>query len=321
MHHIIESEKFCNFKSESVFVIDSHVFTLHQSDLAHLPLERVLCIDKIAQAKSWEMLQQVLNFFFIKNLTRDSLVYVIGGGTLTDLVGFAASIFKRGVKLVFVPTTLLAMIDASIGGKNGIDFLGVKNLVGTFYPASEIVIAKEFLKTLSSRELLSGFAEAFKIAIVSSKALFETLSVETISTKLIKSCIELKLEIVAKDPLDKGIRHILNFGHTIGHAYEALTRLEHGMCVALGMIAESYISYKDGCLSYEDYQTITSKLKKHYTGFYKVPFEKLMDVLVKDKKHYHDTLMVHRLHAIGQAPQLKATSMMQILEGYESLWM
>ena len=320
MHHIIEAEKFCNFKNQSVFVIDSQVFKLHQKDLAHIPLERVLLIDKIAQAKSWEQLQEVLNFFSLKNLPRDATVYAIGGGTLTDLVGFAASIFKRGIGLVLVPTTLLSMIDASIGGKNGIDFVGVKNLIGTFYPASEIHIIETFLKTLSQNQILSGFAEAFKIALVSSKSLFETLSLENLNPSIIKSCINLKLEIAAQDPLDQGIRHILNFGHTFGHAYEAITKLEHGLCVAVGMMAETFISFKDGFLSFEDYQTITAKLKSLYQGFPKVSFDELMHYLSKDKKHSTHGLMLHRLHAIGQAPKLQQTSFEQIFEGYQSLW-
>lgn len=314
-----------NFKEVSLqnafFVIDSLVFNLYLNDFAVLDKDKILLIDDAQNAKSIEQTLKIINFFYEKNVKKSNEVYAIGGGSITDLVGFAASIFKRGVDLILVPTTLLAMVDASIGGKNGINYQGTKNLIGTFYPPKKVMIYFPFLSTLPHKELLSGFAEALKLGIISSKELFENLCVESIDEEMIRKCISGKLAITNIDPEEKSIRHVLNFGHTIGHAYEACTKLPHGFCVALGMMAESYASYYFGILSSMDLEQIKAKIQKLYNEFPNVSFDALKPFLYQDKKNQGSEISIHVLDKLGCYPQLQHLPQLIIKKGYESLWM
>lgn len=321
MHQILSFNFKDLLKTGSLFVIDSKVFALYRKDFEGIDHEKLFLVDDIAKAKSWDQVFKIIHFFYEKNLQKQDEVIAIGGGELTDLIGFAASIFKRGVALVLVPTTLLAMIDASIGGKNGINYEGVKNLVGTFYPAKKVMINPLFLNTLSKNECLSGFAEALKIALVSSKTLWDSLAFDQINDDMIKKCIEQKLHITSLDPYDHGIRHVLNFGHTIGHAYEACSKIEHGFCVALGMIAECYISYYYGNLSYDDYLEIRTKIQSLYKNFPQIEFDSLVNFLKKDKKNEQGKVKVHFLEKIGQFPKLYEVDLDILKQGYESVWM
>lgn len=313
-----------NFKDLSLqnafFVIDSLVYNLYLNDFTVLDKDKILLIDDAQNAKSLDQTLKVINFFYEKNIKKINEVYAIGGGSLTDLVGFAASIFKRGIDVIFVPTTLLAMVDASIGGKNGVNYLGTKNLIGTFYLPKKVMIHFPFLSTLPQKELLSGFAETLKLGVISSKDLFESLCLESIDEEMIRKCISGKLAITNLDPEEKSIRHVLNFGHTIGHAYEACTKLPHGFCVALGMIAESYISHQIGLLSLCDFEKITLKLKKIYKDFPYVAFDCLEPFLLQDKKNRSSLISVHVLDKLGLYPRLQQVSLNEMKIGYESVW-
>lgn len=303
------------------FIIDSLVFNLHLNDFSDLYKDKILLIDDAQNAKSLDQALKIINFFYEKNVKKNNEVYAIGGGSLTDLVGFAASVFKRGVDLVLVPTTLLAMVDASIGGKNGINYQGTKNLIGTFYPPKKVMIHFPFLSTLPQKELLSGLAEALKLGVISSKDLFENLCVESIDEEMIRKCINGKLEITNLDPEEKSIRHVLNFGHTIGHAYEACTKLPHGFCVALGIMAESYTSHYCGVLPSGDLEQIKAKIQKLYKEFPYVPFDDLEPFLYQDKKNQDANINIHVLSKLGFYPQLLKLPHEIIKKGYESLWM
>lgn len=321
MHQIINITTFEAFEKNAIYIIDYTVFQLHAKIFNELFKDNFLILDQSKQKKSFDNALDIIHFLNKKNVSRDDVVYVIGGGTLTDLAGFAISIFKRGLQLVFVPTTLLAMIDASIGGKNGINFDGVKNLIGTFYPPKKILIHMPFLSTLAENEKLSGFAEALKLGLVTSKELWQSLDYSNICESLVTQCIKYKLEIVQQDPFDKGIRHVLNFGHTIGHAYEAVTKLDHGFCVAFGILAESFISCFFGNLSPKDFQLIKEKVIPLYHSFPKKDFKEILPFLQKDKKNQNQGLMVHYLDAIGTYPRLNRVSEDVLKEGFESVWM
>ena len=181
---------------------------------------------------------------------RKSLLINLGGGVICDMGGFAASCYKRGIDFVNIPTTLLAMVDASVGGKTGIDFNGFKNQIGVFNEAKEVLICTEFLKTLDERQIKSGLAEVVKHYLIADKAVFMAFTQKgaaTLDIALIQKAVEIKSEIVALDPFEKNIRKKLNFGHTIGHALEShsLTSSEallHGEAVAYGMAIEAYIA-------------------------------------------------------------------------------
>ena len=218
--------------------------------------------------KTLETVQKIWDFFFSIGLTRRGVVVAIGGGVLTDIVGCAAATYKRGVDYINVPTTLLAMVDASTGGKTGFNYHGLKNSIGVFAPPVETLIWPGWLQTLPAKEILNGFAEMLKTGLIEPsdvrsqhsdglwKALLrydiERMPIEEL-TPLIRRCVAVKEAIVADDPKEEGLRKVLNFGHTFGHALEELSLsgeagLSHGYAVLYGMIAELYLSVtKLGC--------------------------------------------------------------------------
>ena len=231
-----------------------------------------LWIEASEEKKCLEKVQTIWDFLFAHNCTRRGLLVCIGGGVLTDLAGFAASTYKRGIDFITVPTTLLAMVDASNGGKTGINYHGLKNSIGVFAHPVETLIQPGWLKTLPAREFLSGFAEMLKTGLVAEPTVggeatenlwnklqnydLERMDIEAL-TPLIKECVEAKKRIVDLDPAEEGLRKVLNFGHTFGHAIEEMQSLHrssadhpipHGFAVLYGMIAELYLSItKLGC--------------------------------------------------------------------------
>lgn len=185
-----------------------------------------------------------------KGATRKSLIINIGGGVTTDMGGFAASTFKRGIRYVNIPTTLLAMVDASVGGKTGIDFAGLKNEIGTFAQPLDTLVYPSVLKTLPQQEILSGMGEVVKMAMLRSREEYLSLLRDFAPTEhLIDLCIKWKKEITDEDPLEKGLRKLLNFGHTAGHAFESVLTerntqgISHGMCVAHGIAVALILSH------------------------------------------------------------------------------
>ena len=250
------------------YVIDAHVavgeFAFRQ--------EACLVLAVREEEKTIDTVAQIWDFLFAQGITRKGLLVAIGGGVLTDLAGFAAATYKRGIDYINVPTTLLAMVDASSGGKTGFNYHGLKNSIGVFAPPVETLIWPGWLKSLPADQFLSGFAEMLKTGLIKEKkgALWEALlryDLERMPiaelTPLIDACVAAKEEIVAADPKEEGLRKVLNFGHTFGHAIEELamhnaqctihnaqftmhnaqfTIIPHGYAVLYGMIAELYLS-------------------------------------------------------------------------------
>ena len=228
---------------------------------------------------------------------RKSLTINLGGGVVGDMGGFCASTFKRGMDFIQIPTTLLSQVDASIGGKLGIDFMEVKNSIGIFNNPQAIFIDTAFYKTLPPREIRSGFAEVLKHALIADPSQWERLQqIEELSTVnwehyLIPS-LKIKRDIVAQDPFERGIRKALNFGHTIGHAVESYflntaTPLLHGEAIAKGMIGESWLSMQYGDLSKDAYERIRAFILKIY-GRVDIPssaYDELIATMKQDKKN------------------------------------
>lgn len=214
------------------------------------------------QEKTRERKAGLEDLLFSHNFGKDSCIIAMGGGVTTDLIGFLASTFCRGVPLVLIPTTLLGMVDAAIGGKTGVNTRFGKNLIGSFYPASKILIDPSVLNTLPPEELTNGSAEIIKYALIDSPTLFEKLQTSTLD-QIVKECIAIKMRVVEEDFKEEGLRRILNFGHTIGHAVERLEnyRLSHGEAVAIGMLVESYLSVKMGHLSLQTFQEIEALVR------------------------------------------------------------
>lgn len=226
-------------------------------------------------------------------LDRTDTIIALGGGVVCDLAGFVASIYLRGISLVSIPTTLLAQVDASVGGKNGVNLPWGKNLVGTFHQPSFVVMDISTLKTLPEREISQGMAEVIKCGIIRSKKLFQFLlstdkkEIKNHFDSIISECITIKKRVVEMDEKDtKGIREILNFGHTIGHAIEINSRkLNHGECVALGMICETFIAVQKGFCRYCLFENIKELVKKfNLPTKTNISSQKVVHSLLFDKK-------------------------------------
>jgi 3-dehydroquinate synthase len=243
---------------------------------------------------------------------RKSLIINLGGGVISDIGGFIASTFKRGIDFINIPTTLLGMVDASIGGKNGVDLGNLKNQIGVINVPKMLLIDTSFLETLSQKEMRSGLAEMLKHGLIYDKKYWEQfLVLSNIDfadfDQLIYRSIEIKNEIVKRDPTENGIRKALNFGHTLGHAIEShflksKTPLLHGEAIAIGMILESYISKEKGMLSNEEFYqikyTLTDIFEKQL--FTKNDVELIQNLLIHDKKNEYGKIQFVLIEEIGK---------------------
>jgi 3-dehydroquinate synthase len=242
---------------------------------------------------------------------RKCLMINLGGGVITDMGGFVASTYKRGIDFINIPTTLLSQVDASVGGKTGIDVDNVKNMVGTFTLPQAVFIETAFLKTLPQRELLSGFAEMIKHGLIVDRNYYNELKnsdYQHITPQAIYRSVEIKNEVVTEDPHEKGLRKILNFGHTIGHAVETYALindekpLTHGEAIAIGMICEAFLSSKNNTLSAEDLNDVTDYISKLYPAYYikEESYTSLMEFMQSDKKNENGQIMFSLLSSIGK---------------------
>lgn len=232
----------------------------------------------------------------ISGVKRDAVLLTLGGGVISDIGGFVAATYKRGIDVIHIPTTLLAMIDAAIGGKTGIDFMGYKNHIGAFYEPQKVFIIPEFLKTLDNQQWLSGIGELLKYGFIkhpellTSEVFFNRDSPEMEAVIVLAATT--KQEIVVKDPLEKGLRKILNFGHTIGHAFESFALgksqdLLHGEAVAAGILVELWLSVKYCKLNVqvlEGYKMLYMKLFKPFV-IQEEHIDELMQLMQHDKKN------------------------------------
>ncbi len=254
--------------------------------------------------KNLDSVTKIWDFLSKNGADRKSLLINIGGGMLTDLAGFAASTFKRGIDFLNIPTTLLSQVDASVGGKTGINFNGLKNEIGTFKNPVAVIIDTEFLKTIDHINFLSGFAEMVKHGLIKNTDHLDELksfNLENINYKsllqIIQNSVNVKEFFVINDPTEKNIRKGLNFGHTAGHAFESLAMEQnrpvlHGFAVAWGMIAELYLSVKQCGFSETDCRDLTQWLLYIYGkfGIGENDFERLYELMTHDKKNESDRI-------------------------------
>lgn len=303
--------------SNCVLVSDATINKLHP---CHLPALLLPVGEKAKTGESVDWLwQQLLQMGF----DRRSLLIACGGGAVCDTAGFAASCYMRGIDTVYIPTTLLGMVDAAIGGKTAINLGSHKNLIGTFHQPKKILLCPEFLKTLPEREIASGMAEVIKTAVVASPDLFEQLEQDAPLGSLIEHCAQLKLGIVAQDVHDQGIRSHLNWGHTVGHALEGLTgyaKWSHGEAVAIGMSCEAFISWKLGYADQNFYMRQNRLIQK-----YKLPtilphdidLDALITLMKRDKKAVQGKIALILARQIGtvlNVPDLDKDILKQALE-------
>lgn len=260
--------------------------------------------------KSLDTCQKIWSFLTDAGFSRNSLLVNLGGGVIGDMGGFVASTYKRGIRFVNLPTTLLAMVDANIGGKLGIDFMGLKNHIGVFNDPERILIYDGFLGTLPPRELRSGYAEVIKHGLIMDENYWRDISSASFPdlnwTKVIQRSIEIKSDVVAADPYEKGLRKILNYGHTLGHAIETSflnegKSLLHGEAIAVGMILEAHLSFQLGLLEEQALKQITQLISKIYGTDTRIPgMNGIMRLMSHDKKNVGNEIRFSLLDKIGK---------------------
>jgi len=266
------------------------------------PLD-IIEVEAGESCKQYEVAAEIWRHLIELNVTRFDVIVCLGGGSISDLGGFIASTYKRGLPFIFIPTTLLAMTDASIGGKNGIDFQGLKNAIGTLNQPEGIFIYKAFLETLPSSQLISGMAEIIKHGVIQGGELWEKLKADQvdepgISDDVLQLSVQTKLAIVKKDPFEKDLRKVLNFGHTVGHALESWflsqnSPIEHGIAVAKGMMIESSLAHEMALLSEASLSEIHAVVDR-FIGRESISIPSWSDVkpyLMSDKKFNHDQML------------------------------
>lgn len=282
--------------------------------------------------KSIEGLKQVWDFLLTHHITRRGVLICVGGGSITDLGGMAAATYKRGIDCIHIPTTLLSMVDAATGGKTGINYNGMKNILGTFHMPQCTLLYPDWLTSLPTEQLLSGFGEMLKNAILSDETEWNRLlayDLDTFETPSLApriSCsLAIKEAIVKADPHEEGIRKALNFGHTFGHALEALSegQIAHGYAVVYGMIAELYLSVTLLDCPKGPLQQLT-QLMLHYYGRPQCNCkdrERLITHMMQDKKKEHaDEINCTLLQSIGNPVVNQVISKEQALEAWEYLF-
>lgn len=271
-----------------------HCLPILITSCSQLSDAQIIEIESGESSKSLEFSAHILQTLIENDADKNTLLINLGGGVVSDLGGFVASIYKRGIDFINIPTSLLAMADASIGGKTGIDFNGIKNSIGTFTQPKGVFVNSTFLKTLDIRHLKNGLVEVYKIAMVADAKFWNDLpslihknAYEPLMTK----SIYLKNTIVLKDPFDKGIRKILNFGHTIGHALESIllsrqSDILHGEAVAAGMLIESHIALQKKLLQKNDFINISKNLQATFDliSIQNISDSSILELIKNDKK-------------------------------------
>ena len=295
--------------SQHVIIFDSNIDSNTIDKIKALFNDALyISIDLTNNKKSFEQFLHIQKKLIRYNVDRNSLILSIGGGSTGDLVAFVASTYNRGVNYVQIPTTLLAMIDSSIGGKTGLDSKDGKNLIGTFYHPQLVVIDTNFLLTLSKEEITSGLFEAIKYGVAFDLELFlfikenkDDLYSINILTDIIEWCCQIKTDIIIKDEKDNNIRNKLNFGHTIGHAIESIYNIRHGEAVAYGMLCAAQISRGNNTLDKNQLDEIVTLINHFDLPKIIFDIEKILEQLSKDKKRINGKNNFILLNSIGNS--------------------
>lgn len=299
VNSLIENKK-------AAIVIDENVYQQHNIDGVNAT---IIVVPSGEIAKSWQEVQGITNELLAAQLDRNALLIGIGGGVVTDLVGFVASIYKRGIDCVLVPTTILAMVDAAIGGKNGINVGDFKNMIGTITQPLHIIYDYQFLLTLPEMQWANGFAEIIKHAAIQDQEMFGLLKNHNLAyfqddavalAELIKANVQIKVKIIEQDPNEKGIRKLLNFGHTLAHAIEKKYNLLHGFAVSIGMVYAAKLSRQ--VLGFYEVDELCAVLQQYHLPIaYDFYFEEAIHLIQADKKANGDGIDFILLKTIGHA--------------------
>jgi shikimate kinase / 3-dehydroquinate synthase len=312
-------------KDKTIFITDENVYAAHEEKFSGW---QSIVIKAGEQFKNQQTVNLIIEQLIDLHADRQTFIVGVGGGVVTDIAGFVASIYMRGVKFAFVPTSILAMVDASIGGKNGIDVGVYKNLVGVINHPEFLLYDYSFLETLPDDEWINGFAEIIKHACIKDNEMFQFLEKHSImnfrsslkdTAAIIKKNVNIKYNVVANDEQETGERKLLNFGHTIGHAIENTSGLPHGHAISIGMVAACHISEVINDFNKADTKRISDILSK-----YELPIsfssdkEKTWEILLHDKKRSGNNMSFVVLDTIGKA-SVKSIPLDQLHKIFNSL--
>ena len=279
-------------------------------------------------SKNLKTAKKIWEFLTENGFKRNDLIINLGGGMISDLGGFVGSTYMRGIKFINIPTTLLGMVDASIGGKTGIDLKGIKNIIGTFQFATFVLIDVEFLNSLSKKQIAAGYSEMIKHSLIDNNREWEKISkinsLEDINSEMIYKSINIKVGIIESDPMELNIRKHLNFGHTLGHAIETYLlgserEILHGEAIAIGLILETYISYLKRNFDLKLTKEIKNHINQHYEilDFSEESIIKIIGLLKYDKKNYNDEPMFVLLNNLGEMIINQPVGIEQIKEAFK----
>lgn len=295
-------------KINTVLITDENIFAKQSAKFEGW---KTIVIKSGEQFKKQQEVDEIINQLIQLNADRQTFIVGVGGGVVTDIAGYAASIYMRGIRFAFVPTSILSMVDACIGGKNGVDVGVYKNLVGTINHPEFLLYDYSFLDTLPNEEWINGFAEIIKHACIKDESMFHFLQEKTLQDfqsskedtgKLIGQNVDIKYKVVASDERETGERKLLNFGHTIGHAIENTAKLPHGSAVSIGMVAACVISEKLCGFSKEETEKVKQLISKYQLPIaFDLDKEKTWDILLHDKKKSGGDMNFIVLNKIGKA--------------------
>lgn len=319
-------------------VTDSKVEGLYADEVSQVLKDKcrevvVFSFPEGEKSKNLDTVRDIYEFLIQHKFGRKDMLLALGGGVVGDVTGYAAATYMRGIDFVQVPTTLLAQVDSSVGGKTGVDFDQYKNMVGAFYMPKLVYMNLAVLRSLDDRQYYAGMGEVMKYGLIKNSAFYEWIidnmyeiherDMDTLEEMVLKSCTYKKL-VVEKDPTEKGERAILNFGHTIGHAIEKAKNFEllHGECVALGCVAAAFISWKRELISMEEYYEIRDMF---------VPFnlpisidninpEEILQLVASDKKVEGDKIKFILLKKVGKAMIDTSVTKDEIMSGIQEIY-
>ena len=286
-NELIGSEKINSLGTH--YIIDRNVFRLlGESFYKSMNDKEIIIIDATEDNKSYCGIEPVIKKLIEQKLKRDSVLVAIGGGITQDITCFIATTFMRGIKWVFVPTTLLAQADSCIGSKSSINFGGAKNILGSFTPPNHVIISDQFLKSLEEKDVKSGIGEIIKLYIIDGQ-LIDSDTIRSDLTKHLYATLQIKKRFIEEDEFDKGIRNILNYGHCFGHAIEAATHfaIPHGIAVTIGMDVANRFAYLENLINQTQFTNMRNALYLNYIDYISTPIDMdaVFQALTKDKKN------------------------------------
>ncbi len=331
-------DEFKDFKDrKKLLITDENLYKIYKIDLEDIKHKKLFIyrLRPGEESKNFKELGKIYDLLLEESFTRSDLIIGLGGGVVGDLAGMAAATYMRGIKYINIPTSLLAQVDSSLGGKVGVDYKGYKNLIGTFYFPQKLLIDLDFLVSLDKENMLCGLAEIIKYGLIYDNSFFEYIFVnmEEILKKnrenlgyIVEKSLQIKSFYVYEDMYDKGSRHSLNFGHTVGHAIEsfyAFKKYNHGQAVLMGMVYEAYISFKLSILSREEFDIIYKRLASisNLEKFSEEDIDNLIEIMKKDKKNKSDKISMILLNRIGNSIYKEDIDEKLIRQALKGEWM